>query len=277
LIKKASALLGIVAVVGVVAAGIVGLLRPTTVDATQHNATRSFSVDTVAAGGELDVTIVISGHGGLASIVEELPAGFTYQRASPINPTVDGQILTFTLFGAEDEVTYTVRAPEAAGGPHTFSGVVGDAFKDERNVGGADRVTVEAEATILPDPGNGNGGGTGPSPTASASRSFSSASVAADGQMTVTIAVANYGGIGEIKDTLPEGFAYVSSQPAGGIFEQSSRTVTFPLVADTSFSYTVTAPSTGGTGSFRGFLRDSAKVDHQIGGLPSPTTAVLGR
>jgi hypothetical protein len=57
-------------------------------------------------------------------------------------------------------------------------------------------------------------------------------------EVTVTIAVANYGGIGEIKDTWPEGFAYVSSEPVGATFDQSSRTVTFALVADTSFSYT---------------------------------------
>ena len=135
--KKALALLGIVAVVGV-ALGISGLLQPSAVDATQHSATRSFSadtvaVDTVAVGGELDVTIAISGHGGLASIVETLPVKFTYLRSSI--PAATGpaiRSLTFTLFGAESEVTYTVMAPDATGS-HTFSGVVKDSARDDES------------------------------------------------------------------------------------------------------------------------------------------------
>ena len=206
------ALVGVVAVLAV-AGGILGLLQPSTVDATQHSATRSFSANTVTVGSELEVTLNIAGHGAFASIVETLPAGFTYLR-STINPGVNGQILTFTLIG-ENEVKYTVTAPDTAGGPHIFSGFARDSDRDDRDVGGDNSVTVEAEATTAPDPGDGNGDGSTPSPTASASRSFSPASVAPSGRVTVTIAVANYGGIGEIKDTWPEGFAYVSSEPVG--------------------------------------------------------------
>ncbi len=45
----------------------------------------------------------------------------------------------------------------------------------------------------------------------SATRSFNPASVAPGGTVTVTIQVANYGGIGRVTETLPAGFAYVES------------------------------------------------------------------
>ena len=46
---------------------------------------------------------------------------------------------------------------------------------------------------------------------ASATRSFNPATVAPGGTVTVTIQVANYGGIGRVTETLPAGFDYVSS------------------------------------------------------------------
>ena len=45
----------------------------------------------------------------------------------------------------------------------------------------------------------------------SATRSFDPATVGPGGEVEVTIVVANYGGIGRVTETLPAGFAYVSS------------------------------------------------------------------
>ena len=158
-----------------------------------------------------------------------MPEGFTYVSSEPAGATFDQSTRTvsFALVG-DTSFSYTVTAPSTAG-TRTFEGLLRDSAKVDHQIGGASGVTVEV-------PG-------GPSPT----RSFSPASVAPGGQVVVTIAVANYGGLGQIRDTLPEGFTYVSSEPAGATFDQSTRTVSFALVGDTSFSYTVTAPSTAGT------------------------------
>ena len=87
-----------------VAGGIVGLLQPSIVDATQHSATGSFSENTVTVGSDLEVTLNVASHGGLASIAQTLPAGFTYLR-STIDPAENGQILTFILFGARTRIS----------------------------------------------------------------------------------------------------------------------------------------------------------------------------
>ena len=63
--------------------------------------------------------------------------------------------------------------------------------------------------------------------------------------------------VGLIVETLPEGFGYVSSDPVGASFDGDADTVTFTLVDETSFKYTVTASSTAGDYPFSGTLRDS--------------------
>ena len=75
--------------------------------------------------------------------------------------------------------------------------------------------------------------------------------------MTVTIQVANYGGIGRVTETLPAGFDYVSSthDPAG--VNVNGEEVRFTLQGDSSVAYTVTASRTAGPHSFLGMLRDS--------------------
>ena len=66
------------------AAGVVGLLAVLPVAAQQGggNATRSFDPDTVAAGGQVVVTIAASGYGSLGAVTETLPAGFSYVSSS---------------------------------------------------------------------------------------------------------------------------------------------------------------------------------------------------
>ena len=99
-----------------------------------------------------------------------------------------------------------------------------------------------------------------------ATRSFNPATVEPGGQVTVTIAVASYGGFGSVTETLPTGFSYVSSNlDDAQVDEVDARTVEFILQGETSFTYTVDAPSTEASYTFSGTLRDSSRDDHAIG------------
>ena len=60
--------------------------------------------------------------------------------------------------------------------------------------------------------------------------------------LVVTINVANYGGVGELVETLPDGFTYVST--THGDVVRDGQELSFSLVGETSFTYTVTAPNT---------------------------------
>ena len=99
MVRKALALLVVVAVVGVV--GAVGLWIPGLVGAHGHSATRSFSATSVPAGGDLTVTIVARGFGSIGSPCGgDAARGFEYQSSSmpasqAIPDTDDPQIRHF--------------------------------------------------------------------------------------------------------------------------------------------------------------------------------------
>ena len=108
----------------------------------------------------------------------------------------------------------------------------------------------------------------------SATRSFDTASVAPGGQVEVTIAAS---GLRELRrshgDTARRGSAtspLVVSTPTR--LRKRDRPCTFILQeANKSFTYTVTASGTGGTYNFSGQLRDSDRVDRNVGGAASVT------
>ena len=111
--KKALTLMMIVAAVGAA-----GLLSPGPVDATGHSATRSFSAASVIMGGTVDVTIAVEELGAFGGVVETLPDGFSYVSTTLADePVVDGQEVTFALFG-EESFSYTVQAPRHGGHVH---------------------------------------------------------------------------------------------------------------------------------------------------------------
>ena len=112
-------------------------------------ATRSFSPALVDAGGEVEVTIDVAGLGGLGSVVETLPDGFSYVSSGLSHSAVqvEGQEVTFTLLGSDSTFTYTVTAASVEG-PHSFSGVVSNADAVAQPVGGAFIVTVAAEPGV---------------------------------------------------------------------------------------------------------------------------------
>ena len=84
---------------------------------------------------------------------------------------------------------------------------------------------------------------------ATAARAIPVTTLAPGGQATVTVTAAGYGAAGQVTETLPPGFAYVSSSlPDGRVTAtgQAVQEVTFALTGETSFTYTVTAPGIEG-------------------------------
>ena len=98
----------------------------------------------------------------------------------------------------------------------------------------------------------------------SAMRSFSEASVAPGSEIEVTLDVAGYGALGQVVETIPDGFTYVSTS-LDGQDSVSGQTVTFSLLGDESFTYTVTAASAAGTYSFEGVIKDVDRDERMVG------------
>ena len=113
--------------------------------------------------------------------------------------------------------------------------------------------------------------------TWAAIRSFSPPSVGTGGQVVATIAASGFGPFGQVTETLPPGFDYVASSQPDTSVTVDDRKVSFFLIEETSFTYTVTAPSAAGTYSFSGVLTNSdgqevpvgGALMMRVGGLPS--------
>ena len=100
----------------------------------------------------------------------------------------------------------------------------------------------------------------------SATRTITPASVAAGGTVEVSIAF-DISGFGSVTETLPDGFSYVSSDPAG-LGDVDGQDVTFvPFdVPDDTFTYTVTASMVPGDYSFSGTVQDSRRDSLDVDG-----------
>ena len=100
----------------------------------------------------------------------------------------------------------------------------------------------------------------------SAVRSFSAPWVLPGGRLEVTIAVSDYGGFGQVVETLPSGFSYEGSNLSEAAVAVDGQTVAFTLLGDERFTYTVAAPSAEGPHSFSGVLLDSHRIEQAVGG-----------
>ena len=237
------------------------------------SATRSFSLATAPAGGQLVVTVAASNYGAAGFVEERLPAGFSY--VSSTHPdgdvkVVDDRTIRFRLF-TYDTFTYTVTVPDM-GGSFDFDGFLRDDFLVDHTVGGDKTVTVEATEAPGMSP---EAPGVSPEPPAleaSATRSFGAATVPAGGQLMVTITASNYGRIGSVEERLPAGFSYVdSTHPDAGV-TFAGQAVRFALAqGDNSLTYTVTAPDMGGSYDFDGSLQDFDRGVHLVGGATRVT------
>ena len=154
----------------VAVAGVMGLLSPVPVASQQAGISRSLPEGSVAPGDEFDVTINNVGLAdGFGSVVETLPAGFSYVAGSATSTTanavidveVSDQTVTFTVV-AVDSFTYRVMVgADVADGSHTFSGVLAKLSGDETIA--VSTVTVEAgDDTTTPEPTAGLRGPAGP-------------------------------------------------------------------------------------------------------------------
>lgn len=263
-----------------IALGVVGLLLsgsgPVAAQASP-SATRTLPQSAVAPGSQFNVTVAVSGVSLGFQLKETLPAGFSYVDGSQ-DPTstgvaVDGQVVTFTHIGNQT-ISYSVTASDVLGS-HAFTGivVVADASGNtaESQVGGSSDVTVEASA---PPPGNGSGnGGGGADP--SASRSASPMSVDRGGQAVVTVDISNTA-VGQVVETLPSGLSYVagsSSLPASSV-EMSGQDVTFTLLGQRSFTYTVMAGDMTGDQTIMGVLKVLDTATSQTAEYPMDDTTI---
>ena len=100
----------------------------------------------------------------------------------------------------------------------------------------------------------------------SAVRSFSQQWAPPGGWLVVTITATNYGGFGQVEETLPEGFSYTGSSLSEGSVTVDGQTVSFVLLGDVSFTYTVDIPDEEDSYTFSGVLKDANREEAVIGG-----------
>ncbi|AKB37423.1 Cell surface protein [Methanosarcina siciliae C2J] len=108
-----------------------------------------------------------------------------------------------------------------------------------------------------------------PASAGSAERTLPS-SVSTSEVFEVTINVADYGVAGQVLEKIPAGFTYVSSTlPEEAVTVNGSK-ISFLLINDESFSYTLKAPESTGTYQFVGLLRDINKAEFSV--LPASSS-----
>ena len=91
----------------------------------------------------------------------------------------------------------------------------------------------------------------------SAVRSFAQSWAPPGGQLVVTITATNYGGFGQVEETLPAGFSYAGTSLGDTSVTVDGQTVSFVLLGDRSFTYTVEVPGAEGRYTFTGVFSDS--------------------
>ena len=228
-----------------IVAALVGLVvTPASTVMAAASATRGLPSSAVA-GADFDIDISIAEYGAFGQVVETLPDGFSYVGCDDLSEAAvdvgDGQVVTFTLLEEDTAFSYTVKASSTAG-TYPFSGTLKDVDKVSYDVGGDTEIMVPA------------------------SRSLPS-SVTAGGNFDVDINTFDYGAFGQVVETLPDGFSYVGCDDLSeAAVDVDGQVVTFTLLGETVFTYTVKASSTAGTYPFSGILKDVDKVEYAIGG-----------
>ena len=215
--------------------------------APTFGAERSISRSSVSSGERVTVNIAAQEFGTAASIVESLPAGFSFAASTLSSAAVNvgDDSIRFTLLEG-DALSYTLIAGDP--GDYTFSGTITGFDRESADITGDDSVSVSASAP------------------ASASRSFGSNFVDPGSEVVVTIAASNYGAAGQVSETIPDGFTYVSTDVAGGASDVSGQTIVLTILGEDNVSYTVSAPEEEGPYTFSGTLTDIDKNEVATGG-----------
>ncbi len=102
-----------------------------------------------------------------------------------------------------------------------------------------------------------------PASAGSAERTFPS-SVSPNQEFKVTVNVSDYGAAGQVLEKLPAGFTFVSSTLPERAVSVNGSEVSFLLMTEKSFSYTLKAPATTGTYKIVGILRDINKAEFSV-------------
>ena len=113
----------------------------------------------------------------------------------------------------------------------------------------------------------------------SASRAFEQTWGAPGSELQVTITVSNYGPFGQVVETLPEGFTFVSASLPDNQIAEEGQVVSFNLFGDPSFTYVATIPTAEGQYVFSGVVRNQDKEERMISGpqaVPGRTGADPG-
>jgi len=247
--------------------------------ATTQSATRTLPAEPVLPGVDFDVGIEAHDYGIMGQVIETIPEGFTYV-SSPLEEgavEIDGNTIKFTLLGV-DSFTYTVTASSVAG-TYEFSGILKDSDKNEYPVGGDTEVIVQGveptptstpTPTTTPTPSPSPSPSPSPTPTPTLGAAYATRDlpeqVSPGANFEVGIEAHDYGAFGQVVETLPDGFTYVSSTLDPDSVEVVDSTVKFALWDETSFTYTVTASSEAGTYEFSGILKDEYKNEYEVGG-----------
>ena len=202
-------------------------------------AVRDLPSQCVSPDSVFEVSVCVFNYGTIAEVTETLCDGWTYTGSSLQDSQVDvsGNTVKFYLFG-ETSLTYTVQAPSTEGECCVISGILRDQDLDSIDVEG------DSQVCVCP-PGN---------PTAS--RTLPDC-VDPNTEFTITVSASDYGTIGEVTETLCDGWTYTGSSLQNSQVDVSGNTVKFYLFGETDFTYTVQAPSTvGECCSISGNLRD---------------------
>ena len=104
--------------------------------------------------------------------------------------------------------------------------------------------------------------------THSATRSFSSDWVLPGGEFSVTLTFENLG-VGQVTESLPEGFTYASSDLGDNVVELDGQLLTIFIVADPSVTYTLTAPDMENVYNWTGVVRDLSGDEQVVTGESS--------
>jgi len=112
-----------------------------------------------------------------------------------------------------------------------------------------------------------------PASAGSAERTLPS-SVSTSEVFQVTVNVADYGAAGQVLEKLPAGFTYVNSTLPEEAVTVKDNKVSFLLMTEKSFSYTIKAPASAGTYQLTGLLRDINKTEFSV--LPASSSITVG-
>ncbi len=108
--------------------------------------------------------------------------------------------------------------------------------------------------------------GTAEAQSHTAIRSFSAASVEPGGLLEVSVSAEGYGAIGQVVETLPEGFVYRGSDQPEATVSVDGQTVAFTLFQSSNFTYVVSAPAQEGVYAFTGTVKDQLRQEQSVTG-----------